>query len=144
MKNGFTLVELLAVIVIIAIIAVIGIGGLGRVNKNINVEMCNSTIKMIETGGAHYGEDFKNLLNTSCVIDGVTYQKCTTVKVSKLIGLGYINVKEIEIKDENDEVIATKKELVNETNGEVLDNKDVNVYIDNDIVYAKLLNVKCE
>ena len=143
MKRGFTLVELLAVIVIIAIIAVIGIGGLNRVNKNTNIEMCKSMVRLVETGAAHYGEDFKNLLNTSCIVDGVTYSKCATVKVSKLIGLGYIKVKEVEIEGPDGEIV-TEKNLINDTNGESVNNKDVNIYVDNDIVYAKIINVKCE
>ena len=86
MKKGFTLVELLAVIVIIAIIAVLGIGGIGRVNKNINEEMCTSTLNLVENGAVHYGEDFTNLLKGNCTVDGHAYNgNCLEVTIQNLI-----------------------------------------------------------
>ena len=61
-KNGFTLVELLAVIVILAIVTSMASVGVSSLRKGINKSMWNSTVELIETAAKRYGEDKKNII----------------------------------------------------------------------------------
>ena len=47
-KNGFTLVELLAVIVILAVVTSMASVGVSSLRKGINKSMWNSTVELIE------------------------------------------------------------------------------------------------
>ena len=143
MKNGFTLVELLAVIVLIAIIAVISVGGINKVKNNIKSDICKSTVEMIQNGAIHYGEDNENLLKTENGCSIYNSYRCISVKVEDLINSGYLNVKENEIKDENNVIIGYKTELTNELTGESLNQKNVEIYIESGRVYSELINVDC-
>ena len=57
-KNGFTLVELLAVIALMAIIIVLAVPATGAVKDKLNEYMLEKKIKLIEKGAILYGEDF--------------------------------------------------------------------------------------
>ena len=94
-RNGFTMVELLAVIVILSIIMVILIPAVSNVSKNTKESILQSKISTIETSASKYGDDNIN-----------TYQKCTNalesggididaykdciISVDDLVGLGYL------------------------------------------------------
>ena len=56
-KNGFTLVELLAVIVILAIVTSMASVGVSSLRKGINKSMWNSTVELIENGAKNYCSD---------------------------------------------------------------------------------------
>ncbi len=133
MKKGFTLVELMAVIVIVAIISVIGYAGVTIVQKNIKTNLWEGKVEAIENGAVSYGEDNKNKLTNSCIIDGSTKTSCQSVKVQYLIDRNYVPTDELDIN--GNEVI------INDTIGDTAyaNDMDVYIYVENNIVYAKLM-----
>ena len=101
-KNGFTLVELLAVVVILALITLMGTVGVSSLKDGINKSMWNSTVELIETAAKRYGEDKKNIIinkNESCTINGVSHNPGYEVTVEDLISKKYIATKEYSIKN---------------------------------------------
>ncbi len=148
MKNGFTLVELLATIVIISIITLIGTVGISSARKGINQSMWNTNIELIENSGASFGSDKKayiETLTTSCNVDGTFKSPCLTVTVQTLIDRGYLNTKDyINYKGtEKFKVVVNKtvdksdNEDENFENGYYVNNNKVGIYIENDITYAR-------
>lgn len=134
-KNGFTLVELMAVIVLIAIIGSIGTASIMGVRKAINNDMWNSKIALIENNAERFGEDNKILLKNTCTFGGKTYSSCLTITVQTLLDRNYITSKDRDNNDKKVIINDTKKET--ET-GYYANNLQVYVYLENDIVYAKL------
>ena len=66
-KNGFTLVELLAVIVILTIVITIGFTSVIRVRENSLREIVDNKIEQIEQAAILYGqENSEELTNTDC------------------------------------------------------------------------------
>ena len=131
MKKGFTLVELLAVIAIMAIIAVISLGGIQAVRQSVNEKLDDSTISVIENAGVLYGEDNKNRLKENC--DGIL--NCKSVSVRELMETGYL--KTSKKKKEN----ATDADVYYIGNFELTEeilNRSVFIYLESNIVYAKL------
>lgn len=135
-KNGFTLVELLAVVVIIAIITAIGSVGITAVKKNINNNLWESTVRLIESGAARYGDDYKNRLKNTCEVDGVTKYSCLTVKVQYLIDKNYIKTKETD--DGNKKVLVDKRVEKDEA-GYYINDYYVSIYLEDNIVYARYI-----
>ena len=155
-KNGFTLVELLAMIVIISIIMVMGSIGITAVKKGINQSLWNSTVKLIENAGENFGNDKKNYITNLdsnvhyCDIDGNRISPCLTVTVQTLIDKNYLNTKEtINYNDVNNykvivnktvnkaDVVVPADEEVNFKNGYYVNRVKVYIYVENDITYAK-------
>ncbi len=73
-KNGFTLVELLAVIAVMGIIIAIAVPATGAVKDKLNEYMLGKKIKLIEKSAILYGEDYelddstKKYNGNSCII----------------------------------------------------------------------------
>lgn len=151
MKNGFTLVELLATIVIISIITLIGTVGINAAKKEINQSMWNTNVDLIEASAANFGSDKKayieNLID-SCVVDDSSKVPCLTITVQTLINRGYLNSKDYISYNGDDKykVIINKTidksddEDENFQNGYYVNNYKIAIYIENNIVYAKYLN----
>ena len=70
-KNGFTLVELLAVIVILAIVTSMASVGVSSLRKGINKSMWNSTVELIENGAKNYCSDKKTQIKNIDVDDDI-------------------------------------------------------------------------
>ena len=91
-KNGFTLVELLAVIVILAVVTSMASVGVSSLRKGINKSMWNSTVELIENGAKNYCSDKKTQIKNidvsknKCMINGKEYVPCLTIKVDDDIG----------------------------------------------------------
>ncbi len=140
-KNGFTLVEILAVIVITAIITVIASTGISAVKKSINNNLLESNILLIEKSATNLGEDKKSYLETqtsSCTIDNKTYTPCITLKVQSLIDKYYIKTKEVDKEGH--------KVLINYTKDEsdlsyYMNEESVYIYLDDNTVYAKYMGL---
>lgn len=131
-NKGFTLVEIMAVIVIIVIISVIGYAGITAVQRNIKNNLWEGKIENIESGAILYGEDNKNRLTETCVVDGSTKTACVTVTVQYLLDKSYITTEE---EDENGNEV-----IINDSLGDNVYANDmlVYIYLENNIVYAKL------
>ena len=137
-KNGFTLVELLAVVVILALITLMGTVGVGSLKNGINKSMWNSTVELIETAAKRYGEDKKNIIinkNESCTINGVSHKPGYEVTVEDLISKKYIATKELV----NNTIEKSKNENDNFTNGYYVNNGKVCIYIEDNLSYAKYI-----
>ena len=151
MKNGFTLVELLATIVIISIITLIGTVGISVARKGIYQSMWNTNVELIEAAAANFGSDKKAYienLTDSCEVDQSSKVPCLTIPVQTLIDRGYLNSKNYISYNDDDKykVIVNKtieksaEEDDNFQNGYYVNNYKVAIYIENNIVYAKYLN----
>lgn len=134
-KKAFTLVELMVVIAIIVIISMIGYGGITIVRSNIQQNLWQSQVDVIENGAVLFGEDNKNRLADTCIIDNENKTSCLTVTVQYLLDTNYIP---------SEEFSDGKKVIINETKDEddplyYANNMEVNIYLENNIVYAKLI-----
>lgn len=137
-KNGFTLVELLAGIVIIALITLISSVGINGVKNAINQNLWDSNKEFIESAAKSFGEDKKAYIMTLS-------KSHLTITVQTLLDRGYLNTKDtINYKeDKNYKVIINKTveksydEETNFINGYYVNNANVDIYIENDVVYAK-------
>lgn len=125
MKKGFTLVELMAVLVLIVIISTIGYAGITAVKKNIENNLWEAKVEEIETGAIKYGQDNLNKLNGTCN----DISNCLEVTVEFLINSNYVDTDE-----ETDEGIEI---ITNNTNGDIVNNKKVYIYLENNRVYAE-------
>lgn len=93
-KQGFTLVELLAVIVIIAIITTIAVPSTISISNKIKTNMYCEKINFIETSAQTYGEDRRDsFTNTFTTSEGVYPSE--TITVQTLVETGYLK------KDQN-------------------------------------------
>lgn len=125
MKKGFTLVELMAVLVLIVIISTIGYAGITAVKNNIEKNLWEAKVEEIETGAIKYGQDNLNKLNSTCN----DISNCLEVTVEFLINSNYVDTDE-----ETDEGIEI---ITNNTNGDIVNNKKVYIYLENNRVYAE-------
>ena len=129
-KNGFTLVELLAVIVILAIVTSMASVGVSSLRKGINKSMWNSTVELIENGAKNYCSDKKTQIKNidvsknKCMINGKEYVPCLTIKVEDLLERKYVNTKNYAIRNNekikvlvNNTVIKSDNETENFKNG---------------------------
>ncbi len=87
-KNGFTLVELLAVIVLLGIIATIAITSSINVSKKLKHEMYCQQVEYIANAAKQYGADIFDGLTTSGV----------TVKVADLVKKGYLKDNQVNLE----------------------------------------------
>jgi len=153
-KNGFTLVELLAVIVIMAIITTMGSIGISSLRDGINKSMWDSTVELIETGAKNYCSDKKEQfmkLDTSknkCKINGKTYSPCITTTVEDLLERKYINTKNYVVVDNvkrkvlvNNTITKSKSETENFDNGYYVNEGNVYIYVENDVCYATYIGL---
>lgn len=133
--KGFTLVELMVVLVIIVIISAIGFGGISLVQTNIKKSLWQGKVDMIEKNAIVYGEDNKNRLVSTCVVDGVTKNECMIVTVQYLLDTNYIKTDE-EDAEHNPTII--NESLPEDDANYYANNMNVFIYLENNIVYAKL------
>ena len=129
MKNGFTLVELLAVIVLMAIIGAVGLFGVSAVNKNIKTNMLESKLELIKKGAERFGSDNLYLLTSTCE-NGKT--NCFETTVQNLIDNNYVSSEE---KDSAGNII-----VLNNLTEESLNNEIVYIYLEYNNVYAEFKN----
>ena len=153
-KNGFTLVELLAVIVILAIVTSMASVGVSSLRKGINKSMWNSTVELIENGAKNYCSDKKTQIKNidvsknKCMINGKEYVPCLTIKVEDLLERKYVNTKNYAIRNNekikvlvNNTVIKSDNETENFKNGYYVNDEKVYIYLENDLCYAKYIGL---
>ncbi len=153
-KNGFTLVELLAVIVILAVVTSMASVGVSSLRKGINKSMWNSTVELIENGAKNYCSDKKTQIKNidvsknKCMINGKEYVPCLTIKVEDLLERKYVNTKNYAIRNSekikvlvNNTVIKSDNETENFKNGYYVNGGKVYIYLENDLCYAKYIGL---
>jgi prepilin-type N-terminal cleavage/methylation domain-containing protein len=79
-KNGFTLVELLAVLVILALLITIAVPNVIKISQTIKVNMFCQKVTYIEAAAKLYGQDH---------FDDLSADKPINIKVSDLVNYGY-------------------------------------------------------
>lgn len=153
-KNGFTLVELLAVIVILAVVTSMASVGVSSLRKGINKSMWNSTVELIENGAKNYCSDKKTQIKNidvsknKCMINGKKYVPCLTIKVEDLLERKYVNTKIYAIRNNekikvlvNNTIIKSDSETENFKNGYYVNDGKVYIYLENDLCYAKYIGL---
>lgn len=68
-KNGFTLVELLAVIVLLALLMAIAVPSAFKLNSKVKGKAYNTKIDLIEQAANNYGQSNKSLIRTGTSVD---------------------------------------------------------------------------
>ena len=95
-KNGFTLVEILAVIVLISLILGLGIPSVIKLSKNMNKRASKTKIELVEEAALLWGNNNKSLLRKNkCNIEGSNYD-CYKVSIKSLIENEYLNSEKAE------------------------------------------------
>ena len=133
-KNGFTLVELLAVIVLIGLLIGIGIPGVNKISSNMKRKSLNTKIKLIEEAAILWGQDNKTRLSETqdCVNETTNNEEktysCKLVTIDLLLKDNYLD------SDNN------SGEYINPQTNSSMKNDCVAVYKKNNMVYAKYDN----
>ena len=132
-KNGFTLVELLAVIVLIGLLIGVGIPGINKIKDNMNNKSLNTKIELIEEAATLWGQDNKTRLfeTPKCVSDNENDYYC------KLITVGYLLEENYLDSDNN------SGDIINPKNNSSMKNDCVAVYKKNNRVYSVYRNDDC-
>ncbi len=123
-KNGFTLVELLAVIVVLAIIITIAVPSAISISNKIKAKMYETKIQMIKDAAKLYGQE-----NPSKVSND---ENCTSngkVKVGDLVNDGYIKKDDVE-----------NGFVINPKNNKSMNEVDICIYKKNNRVYSKIVD----
>ena len=121
-KNGFTLVELLAVIAVMAIIIVLAVPATGAVKDKLNEYMLEKKIKLIEKSAILYGEDNKFDDSTKKYNGNI----CILIQVKDLVP-DYLDSE----TDNGEDFI---EDITNK--GSYLDDNEILIYKENEIVKA--------
>ena len=94
-KNGFTMVELIAVISIIALLLIITIPTISKVSENSKMSLRKSKINTIEISGTKYADENINSYQ-ECTIekDSIFLANNCRVDLQELIDFGYLETSE--------------------------------------------------
>lgn len=119
-KNGFTLVELLAVIVILAIVGCIGAVATISIKEKMNQKMFNEQLKEIISAAETYGSDNKELFD-ELALDGTNYDNdlektVMRISVQELIATGY------------EKIDGDPKQILDPNTGVNMDDLTITVY----------------
>lgn len=130
-KNGFTLVEIMAVLVIISILASLVTFGVLGILRSSHEELLETKIQNIERAASLYGQENQDELLEKCTVDGIEYDSCCIVTVEKLLEGSYFKSTEI---DENGNM-----DLINNVTSESMLKDNVQIYRKNNNIYAKYI-----
>ena len=134
-KKGFTLIELLTVLVLMSIIALIGTSTTFGIKKIINKSLWDNKVSLVENAAIKFGEDYKNLLPLK-------------ISVQDLIDKNYLKAKEYKLKENGEYELDSENNkirvITNDTKepseeGYYINSYEINITIENDYVYAKLV-----
>lgn len=131
-KNGFTLVELLAVIAILSVVVAIATTSVIAVRNSSFERLLENKKKDLEKVAILYGQDHQDMLTESCNIDDVSYSFCKDINVSELLDNDYYESKEV-ITSEG------KQDLLNDVTKESMREDIITIYRKNNRIYAKYI-----
>lgn len=130
-KNGFTLVELLAVIVILAIIITIAVVSVTGTRNDSLQRVLDTKIEEIESGAVLYGQENPSVLTDSCKVkvkeEEKEFTKCKAMQVGYLLDNNYV---------ESNEGSGNQKDLYNNVTNKSMREDYVMIYYNNHQVYA--------
>lgn len=119
-RNGFTLVELLAVIALLAILATVAVTSAINISKKLKDDMLCEKIEFLKNDAKRYGADRIDSIGTEA--------SPTIVTVGELVQLGYTS------KDQN----VAGHYVINPKDDSSMDNVTINVYLKNKRAYASV------
>lgn len=126
-KNGFTLVELLAVIVVLTVVALIAVPNINSLVKKSKTNMFCKKVESIEAAAKNYGQD--NFSNSVSAEESIVVDK---IPLRFLVEKGYLN------KDKKDCTIGVNC-VLDERDNSSLDNNYVQIYAKNNRLYGRFL-----
>lgn len=134
--KGFTLVELLAVIVVLALIVSISFYSINRVRQNSLTDILETKISQIEQAAILYAQDHPEILTDSCDVDGKHFDNyCKVVLVGDILDAGsYFNSDTLTTE-------GNKVDLINDLTGNSMRQDTVQIYRNNNRIYAKMLDI---
>lgn len=133
-KNGFSLVEILAVIVILSIVATMATFSVMKTRENSMKKLLNTKIDELEASAILYGQENQGSLEGTCTVDNEEYKFCKLVTVKELIDNDYYTTSE--------ENRNNKKDLINNVTNKSMLCDEIQIYKKNNRVYAKVINIK--
>lgn len=142
-KNGFTLVELLAVIIILTLVITIAFVSVTRIREESLKKVVETKIEQIEQAAILYGQENPNVIKTSCtdhektVVEATNYTPsfCVTVTAGVLIDNNFF---ESSYLDE----VNGKTDLINDVTGKSMREDTVIIYRRNNRIYSIIDEVK--
>lgn len=142
-KNGFTLVELLAVIIILTLVITIAFVSVTRVREESLKRVVETKVEQIEQAAILYGQENPNVIKTSCtdhektVVEATNYTPsfCITVTAGVLIDNNFF---ESSYLDE----VNGKTDLINDVTGKSMREDTVIIYRRNNRIYSIIDEVK--
>ena len=142
-KNGFTLVELLAVIIILTLVITIAFVSVTRVREESLKRVVETKVEQIEQAAILYGQENPNVIKTSCtdhektVVEATNYTPsfCITVTAGVLIDNNFF---ESCYLDE----VNGKTDLINDVTGKSMREDTVIIYRRNNRIYSIIDEVK--
>ena len=142
-KNGFTLVELLAVIIILTLVITIAFVSVTRIREESLKRVVETKVEQIEQAAILYGQENPNVIKTSCtdhekeVVAATNYTPsfCVTVTAGVLIDNNFF---ESSYLDE----VNGKTDLINDVTGKSMREDTVIIYRRNNRIYSIIDEVK--
>lgn len=130
-KNGFTLIEILAVIVILSIVASLVTINVMKIRNNSFEDLLETKIQNLESAAIVYGQENPGKLTDECTVDEYKSDSCTVVTVKELIDGKYFN------STETNE--SGQKDLINNVTNKSMKDDKIQIYRKNNSIYAKYL-----
>lgn len=130
-KNGFTLIEVLAVLVILSIIMSIGAISVINIRNNSYKDLLETKKQNLEAAAIVYGQENPDVLKDKCEIDNYKSDYCAMVTVATLINGKYFKSTETNANGEID--------LINNVTNKSMKNDKIQIYRKNNSIYAKYL-----
>lgn len=130
-KNGFTLIEVLAVLVILSIIMSIGAISVINIRNNSYKDLLETKKQNLEAAAIVYGQENPDVLKDKCEVDNYKSDYCAMVTVATLINGKYFKSTETNANGEID--------LINNVTNKSMKNDKIQIYRKNNSIYAKYL-----
>lgn len=129
-KNGFTMVELLAVIVILAVLISIAVPAAMNTSTKIQGNMFCTKVETIEKAAQLWGQDrYDEVLNSNITVDGEEKTSSEMVSVKELVKTSYLK-KDTENPEVEGVFITDPRDDASMMDNELL------VYVKNSRIYA--------